>query len=300
MKQGFFFKFNVVTIVMSLIYGCSVAQPKTDYGDAIAELIYAVDDSASALSLKQSAKSYLSIMVDDKVSPSDTARVSELLDSFIEENFEEQLLKPMLVKYYKDKLALDEIHGLTSLLKSEAGVSFNSHYKILERKLPVEKQKYMPEIDDILANRAQSVKYQCPDSYAKKFMPFYEGSAISKKLEVAMNLMSLAIDDDDKESKKQCEDIARYMFENYPVVVTNVSYGIMSDADLDFAIALYANPVYMKIKETSDDSESSDVLFPLFNDLQGSYVKWLSAHGIELKKADPSSPSRLLQDMPDE
>ena len=212
----------------------------------------------------------------------DEATSEQLIDKYIKESFEDDLIDVML-PIIEDKVNVKELNELTAMFKTTRGKSYEEHWAKVSDSSQLEQlgDDAMDKISDGL-EPTPIEPISCPAKYKNLFMQFYkeigQDEILIQTCEALGNTFGDAFGDD---QKPMMDKYSCYLLDNYPTMLLNESYGTMTEDDLKFGIELG------KTQAWKNQVKAMTSILPQAKEMGMSiaikYISWLQDQGVETK-----------------
>ncbi len=274
----------VMIMLITTVYACTNSKnvEKDDFGDAVMELVKL---SGQAEDFEEAKGKMIPAMMEYNkalLAPESADRGDALAQQFLDENFEDEIMKPVFVSMFKGKITTEEIKEIIEKLQTEEGRRHNEHFSAINKKLP----EIMANIGEVDPSNPAKTEYTCPDEYAQKFAQYYKGGFLAKSMDSAIDMIKglAALNPEaNGEQMQAIESLIKFMEENFPIQMANAAYGTLTDEDLDFGIGLNKMPAYRKYVDSFDMKEIVTAAAQLGTSIGDTYKEWLSKQNVKLK-----------------
>ena len=272
-----------VTLLVMLVATSGFAQDS--YRETLKEYIQLYGIEVDTKNIAQGYK-----MATSYLFKSGDVNLNQLTDRYMEDGLIDYMIDFMLPKMKEAGLTEERMKETISLLSTPEGTYFKNHVRQWTDAMKSEITSITTKIMDGDADPIQP-KTGIDAKYIKKFKEFLDEQKAISHIESSFNMysnymtklgekMSQNLPDGTTE---KMENLKAWMTANLPTIALNNAYGIMTEDDIDFAIAnkMYSEDnAYSKLQDIMSSVNPMSFGFDMMTD----YLQWMQDHGAELQE----------------
>ena len=226
-----YFKFILLSVVMMTV--CLTTKAQDPYREAMKEYVQGNISNVNEEKLLGSIQILNRMMLLGY----DQEKLEELTSKYRKEKLQDDILDYMLIPPFKECVTLEELQALNALMKTPEGQNYQAHEKLLKQKLPLAYSEYLSDAINISLKEKKwdGIKpdKQIPQTYIKKYYEAVDTAEIYSIFDAFFNMRSQTIGD-----TETMDAMKPHMKKNFATIMLNASYGIYTEADLDFLKSL--------------------------------------------------------------
>lgn len=175
----------------------------------------------------------------------DQNKLDSLLKRYHDEQLQDDFLDFLLMPAFKGIVSFEDLKELTALMQTPEGQLFQEHEVALKMKIKKEGRELISSATSSAfkalqrGDRLEDVKpdKNIPKEYRKKYFESTDTALISSLMAPLHNLL---LKKDDSDDKSRLAAVLEHQRKNLATILLNLSYGIMTEDDLDFQKLWYS------------------------------------------------------------
>lgn len=222
-----YFKFILLSVVMMTV--CLTTKAQDPYREAMKEYIQFNPSEMNEEKLLVS----LQMLNRQVLLGYDQEKLEALMSKYRKEKLQDDLLDYLLIPPFKECVTLEELQVMNQLMQTPEGQNYRAHEALIKKKIPLVYRDYMLDAISIglKEKKWNGIKpdKRIPQTYIKKFYEAMDTTEINSIFDTFTNMRSQTIGD-----TEAMDAIKPHIKKNLGTVMLNASYGIYTEADLDF------------------------------------------------------------------
>ncbi|MBR5684909.1 MAG: hypothetical protein IKX18_01995 [Muribaculaceae bacterium] len=217
----------------------------------------------------------------------------QLATRFIDEQFGEIMADMTQDLFKKNNITESDMRQMMALMNTPEGETYREHTttwsKQFEEVLKEEmEQPLMSAMEGTPISSSVVANSDIPESYAKKFMQYFEDNRSMDQFIGAFNQPLKMI------GVEMPESFMEWMQNNVGTLAMNSAYGILTEADLDYSAALSNYDFYHHIVDATVNMTTENLMTRGLT-MISKYVDWMKAQGISVSSMGEQALESIQQ-----
>ena len=217
----------------------------------------------------------------------------QLATRFIDEQFGEIMADMTQDLFKKNNITESDMRQMMALMNTPEGETYREHTttwsKQFEEVLKEEmEQPLMSAMEGTPISSSVVANSDIPESYAKKFMQYFEDNRSMDQFIGAFNQPLKMI------GVEMPESFMEWMQNNVGTLAMNSAYGILTEADLDYSAALSNYDFYHHIVDATVNMTTENLMTRGLT-MISKYVDWMKAQGISVSRMGEQALESIQQ-----
>ena len=217
----------------------------------------------------------------------------QLATRFIDEQFVEVMADMTQDLFKKNNITESDMRQMMALMNTPEGETYREHTttwsKQFEEVLKEEmEQPLMSAMEGTPISSSVVANSDIPESYAKKFMQYFEDNRSMDQFIGAFNQPLKMI------GVEMPESFMEWMQNNVGTLAMNSAYGILTEADLDYSAALSNYDFYHHIVDATVNMTTENLMTRGLT-MISKYVDWMKAQGISVSRMGEQALESIQQ-----
>jgi len=205
-------------------------------------------------------------------------KLDSLLKRYHDEQLQDDFLDCLLIPSFQGIVSLEDLKELTALMQTPEGQIFQEHEVALKMKIKKDGGELISSSMNSAyrtirrGDRLEDVKpdKNIPKKYRKKYFESMDTALITSLIAPLHNLL---LKEDGSDDNSRLAAVLRYQRKNISTIMLNLSYGIMTEDDLDFQKRWYGMEAWQH--SVTAIKKMMDNMTEYSQQWMASYAQWL-------------------------